>query len=148
MGSFSILISYCLVLIYVRPSHAFWRMACSVSQTSRIDPILSPGGLSGHVHKFAGGNSTTSPSRWINAYDTQMSIWTRIKPACWILHAQRAKYNQTWAHTGRPNYTINTRTEESRRYKMTEWQSIMLVGLTHIYKSENTILSLSRKRRQ
>jgi hypothetical protein len=37
--------------------HGYWRMACSVSQTSRTDPILSLGTVSGHVHKFAGGNS-------------------------------------------------------------------------------------------
>lgn len=38
-------------------ARAYWRTACSVSQTSRTDPILSPGTVSGHVHKFAGGNS-------------------------------------------------------------------------------------------
>ena len=38
-------------------SFAYWRTACSVSQTARADPILSPGGVSGHVHKFAGGSS-------------------------------------------------------------------------------------------
>ncbi len=38
-------------------SLAYWRMACSVSQTARVDLILSPGGVSGHVHKFAGGSS-------------------------------------------------------------------------------------------
>ena len=38
-------------------TYAYWRMACSVSQTARIDPILNPGAVSGHVHKFSGGNS-------------------------------------------------------------------------------------------
>ena len=38
-------------------SIAYWRMACSVSQTARVDLILSPGQVSGHVHKFAGGSS-------------------------------------------------------------------------------------------
>jgi len=41
-------------------SLAYWRMACSVSQTARVDLILSPGEVSGHVHKFAGGSSKWS----------------------------------------------------------------------------------------
>ena len=46
-----------LILSQGRPAHAFWRQACSVAQESRIDPILSFGQPSGHVHKFAGGIS-------------------------------------------------------------------------------------------
>ncbi|KAK5148930.1 hypothetical protein LTR04_000305, partial [Oleoguttula sp. CCFEE 6159] len=34
---------------------AFWRMNCGVIQTGRIDPIVTPGGISSHVHKIAGG---------------------------------------------------------------------------------------------
>ncbi|KAK5052482.1 hypothetical protein LTR84_002346 [Exophiala bonariae] len=37
-------------------------MACSVSQTSRIDPIVDPGAVSGHAHKFAGGNNVNQNS--------------------------------------------------------------------------------------
>lgn len=53
-----------LWLLALQPTVAFayWRMACSVSQTSRIDPIVDPGAVSGHVHKFAGGNSAWSAS--------------------------------------------------------------------------------------
>ena len=39
-------------------SAAYWRTACSVAQTARVDPILSPGAVSGHVHKISGGSST------------------------------------------------------------------------------------------
>ncbi|KAL9127627.1 MAG: hypothetical protein Q9217_003539 [Psora testacea] len=35
-------------------SEAFWRMSCGIIQTGRIDPIVSPGKLSSHVHKIAG----------------------------------------------------------------------------------------------
>ena len=35
-------------------SEAYWRINCGVIQTSRIDPIVSPGKVSRHVHKFAG----------------------------------------------------------------------------------------------
>ncbi|KEF59994.1 uncharacterized protein A1O9_04842 [Exophiala aquamarina CBS 119918] len=41
---------------------AYWRMACAVSQTSRADPIVDPGTVSGHVHKFAGGNNVNQNS--------------------------------------------------------------------------------------
>ncbi|KIW45199.1 uncharacterized protein PV06_03601 [Exophiala oligosperma] len=41
---------------------AYWRMACSVSQTARVDPILNPGGVASHVHKFAGGNNVNENS--------------------------------------------------------------------------------------
>jgi hypothetical protein len=36
---------------------AFWRMVCSTVQVGRVDPIISPGGVSGHCHTIAGPNS-------------------------------------------------------------------------------------------
>ncbi|PNS16603.1 WSC domain-containing protein 2 [Sphaceloma murrayae] len=39
------------------PAHAFFRMGCgSPIVTERIDPIISPGQVSGHVHQVVGGN--------------------------------------------------------------------------------------------
>ncbi|GAB7345585.1 hypothetical protein MBLNU457_3887t1 [Dothideomycetes sp. NU457] len=39
------------------PAHAFWRMPCPGRLiTERADPIINPGGISGHVHTIAGGN--------------------------------------------------------------------------------------------
>lgn len=39
------------------PASAFWRMPCpSRLVEERIDPIVSPGEVSGHVHQVAGGN--------------------------------------------------------------------------------------------
>jgi hypothetical protein len=35
----------------------YWRMQCSLIETGRIDPIVSPGKISGHAHKIAGGSS-------------------------------------------------------------------------------------------
>lgn len=37
---------------------AFWRMNCGTIQLGRIDPIINPGSVSGHVHILAGPNST------------------------------------------------------------------------------------------
>ncbi|KIW15968.1 hypothetical protein PV08_06018 [Exophiala spinifera] len=53
-----------LGLLAMQPvtSVAYWRMACSVSQTARVDPILNPGGVASHVHKFAGGNNVDENS--------------------------------------------------------------------------------------
>ena len=42
-------------------SDAFWRMSCSIIQTGRIDPIVSPGEVASHVHKIAGASSKCSP---------------------------------------------------------------------------------------
>ncbi|QIW99016.1 hypothetical protein AMS68_004534 [Peltaster fructicola] len=36
---------------------AFWRMNCAVVHTGRIDPIINPGTVSGHVHTIVGGSN-------------------------------------------------------------------------------------------
>lgn len=41
---------------------AFWRMNCGLMETGRIDPIVTPGKISSHVHKLAGGYSKCCPS--------------------------------------------------------------------------------------
>ncbi|CAD6582987.1 MAG: hypothetical protein ASARMPRED_001123 [Alectoria sarmentosa] len=38
-------------------SDAFWRMSCSIIQTGRIDPIVSPGEVASHVHKISGASN-------------------------------------------------------------------------------------------
>ncbi|KAI4258516.1 MAG: hypothetical protein L6R42_005041 [Xanthoria sp. 1 TBL-2021] len=58
-------------------SQAYWRLSCSLSQTSRIDPIINPGGLSGHVHKFAGASN-------INAQSTYESLLQAPCSSCEI----------------------------------------------------------------
>ena len=45
---------------------AFWRMNCGIIQNGRIDPIISPGKVSGHCHKLA-GPSTISPTYDVDA---------------------------------------------------------------------------------
>jgi len=48
----------------ISPVAAFWRMPCPGRLTlERIDPVISPGQVSGHVHTVSGGsglNFTTS----------------------------------------------------------------------------------------
>lgn len=46
-----------ILLIQINFASAYWRLACSVSQEVRLDPVLFPGQVSPHVHKFAGGIS-------------------------------------------------------------------------------------------
>ena len=38
-------------------SHAFWRLGCGIAQRGRIDPIITPGGVSGHVHMLSGATN-------------------------------------------------------------------------------------------
>ena len=42
-------------------SDAFWRMSCSIIETTRIDPLVSPGKISSHVHKISGASSELVP---------------------------------------------------------------------------------------
>ncbi|KZF19119.1 WSC-domain-containing protein [Xylona heveae TC161] len=45
---------------------AYWRMSCSTVQTGRIDPVVSPGMVSSHVHKLVGASNINISS----TYDT------------------------------------------------------------------------------
>ncbi|KAF4554906.1 Hypothetical protein D9617_3g019750 [Elsinoe fawcettii] len=46
-----------LAALLAAPAEAFFRMGCgSPIVTERIDPIISPGQVSGHVHQVVGGN--------------------------------------------------------------------------------------------
>lgn len=36
---------------------AYWRMSCSIIQTGRLDPNISPGEVSAHVHKVSGASN-------------------------------------------------------------------------------------------
>jgi hypothetical protein len=76
---------YLLTLSTINPTaHAFWRAACSVVQTGRIDPILSPDAISGHVHKIAGGSE-------VNPYSTFDSLQTSTCSSCEI-QADKSAY--------------------------------------------------------
>ena len=44
-------------------SNAFWRMSCGIIQTGRIDPIVTPGEVTSHVHKIAGASSESLHAR-------------------------------------------------------------------------------------
>jgi hypothetical protein len=39
-------------------------MVCGTVQMGRIDPIINPGGISGHCHTLAGPNSKSAHSRF------------------------------------------------------------------------------------
>ncbi|KAH6893527.1 hypothetical protein B0T10DRAFT_592516 [Thelonectria olida] len=36
---------------------AYWRMSCGLIQTGRVDPIINPGKVAGHVHKVSGASN-------------------------------------------------------------------------------------------
>lgn len=50
-------LQFTIIILLLGTANAFWRMNCGTVQLSRIDPIVSPGGVSGHVHILAGPNS-------------------------------------------------------------------------------------------
>ncbi|KIX98048.1 uncharacterized protein Z520_06127 [Fonsecaea multimorphosa CBS 102226] len=43
---------------------AFWRMVCGTVQVGRVDPIVNPGGVSGHCHTIAGPNNINTTSTY------------------------------------------------------------------------------------
>ncbi|ORY85568.1 hypothetical protein BCR37DRAFT_377247 [Protomyces lactucae-debilis] len=50
-------ISAAVLLACIDSCAAFWRMGCSnPSIIERVDPIVNPGGVAGHVHNFAGAS--------------------------------------------------------------------------------------------
>lgn len=54
-------LSHAIVLLgSALEAHAFWRMRCSTIQTGRIDPVISPGQVAGHVHMLSGAMSKSS----------------------------------------------------------------------------------------
>jgi len=61
MSTFNPVLVLVLVLfLFNGLSSAFWRMSCSVIQTGRIDPVVSPGKVASHVHKISGAQSKSS----------------------------------------------------------------------------------------
>jgi hypothetical protein len=99
---------YLLTLSTFNPTaHAFWRAACSVVQTGRIDPILSPDTISGHVHKIAGGNE-------VNPYSTYDSLQTSNCSSCEI-QADKSAYWTPQLYYAHSNGTF----EEVPNYGMT-----------------------------
>lgn len=54
----SIMLHFLLALtLFARFAVAYFRMSCGLSQTGRIDPVVNPGKIAGHVHKLAGASS-------------------------------------------------------------------------------------------
>ncbi|OTA98734.1 hypothetical protein M426DRAFT_76813 [Hypoxylon sp. CI-4A] len=43
--------------VYTPSVDAYWRMSCSTIQTGRVDPNISPGAVSAHVHKVSGASN-------------------------------------------------------------------------------------------
>ncbi|KAI1773881.1 WSC-domain-containing protein [Hypoxylon cercidicola] len=44
-------------LIVLPGATAYWRMSCGLIQTGRLDPNISPGAVSAHVHKVSGASN-------------------------------------------------------------------------------------------
>ncbi|KAI1465850.1 uncharacterized protein F4812DRAFT_437801 [Daldinia caldariorum] len=62
-------IIFAVLLACLQGAEAYWRMSCSLIQTGRLDPIVSPGVASAHVHKVSGASNFGL----VNTYDDLIS---------------------------------------------------------------------------
>ncbi|KIW49448.1 hypothetical protein PV05_11126 [Exophiala xenobiotica] len=111
-----------LGLLALQPqlSAAYWRMACSISQTARVDPILNPGGVASHVHKFAGGNNVNANSdhsslltSTCSSCEVQADLSAYWTPQLYFAHSDGVfeevpNYGMTVYYVGRGGDTSNT----------------------------------------
>ncbi|KAJ9132986.1 WSC-domain-containing protein [Pleurostoma richardsiae] len=89
-----LLVAAAAILAELGRVDAYWRMSCGIIQVGRVDPIISPGTVSGHVHKIAGGSSITINSTYESLQESdctsctiqadKSAYWT---PALYFLHA-------------------------------------------------------------
>ncbi|EXJ95461.1 hypothetical protein A1O1_00583 [Capronia coronata CBS 617.96] len=120
MKSLPLFLPIWLLALHPQLSFAYWRMACSVSQTARADPILNPGGVSGHGHKFAGGSNVNENSDHASLLTSTCSscevqkdtsaYWT---PQLYFAHANGSfeevpNYGMTVYYVGRGGNATNT----------------------------------------
>ncbi|KFY16649.1 hypothetical protein V492_01177 [Pseudogymnoascus sp. VKM F-4246] len=68
----------------VQPAFGFWRMSCSVSQMGRIDPVISYGGVSQHVHKISGASNININSTHDSLAAAPSAYWN---PQLYYLHS-------------------------------------------------------------
>lgn len=47
----------CALAFLIDGANAFWRMNCAKINTGRMDSIVTPGKVSGHMHTFVGASS-------------------------------------------------------------------------------------------
>ncbi len=77
---------------------AFWRMVCGTIQVGRVDPIVNPGGISGHAHTIAGPNNLNTTSTFDSlqaSYCTSCSI-QKDKSAYWTPNMYYRHRNKTY----------------------------------------------------
>ncbi|KAG9658955.1 WSC domain protein, partial [Aureobasidium melanogenum] len=68
MRSFDFSASALSVLALASSASAFWRMPCPGRvATERLDPIVNPGGVSGHVHTISGSNGFKAEMTYADA---------------------------------------------------------------------------------
>ena len=96
-------------------SQAYWRMSCGIIQTGRIDPVVNPGKIAGHVHKIAGASSEFFhlPSSHLLTVDDDVGFerllfllycqWTSISKlvahtACCHMHDKKPWISADWYH--------------------------------------------------
>ena len=57
--------AFAAFVAYLDLAEAFWRLECDGStRLARLDPLMSPGGISDHVHRIKGGGGKSSSGPW------------------------------------------------------------------------------------
>ncbi|KFY78023.1 hypothetical protein V499_02735 [Pseudogymnoascus sp. VKM F-103] len=82
----SMVVASTVVLHLVEPVLGFWRMSCSVAQMGRVDPVISFGQVSQHVHKISGASN-------ININSTYDSLVAAPCTSCQIQADKSAYWN-------------------------------------------------------
>ncbi|EXJ93880.1 hypothetical protein A1O1_02273 [Capronia coronata CBS 617.96] len=79
---------------WVGGAHAYWRMTCGIAQIGRIDPIINPDEVSGHVHLLSGASNINTSSTYdsLNAAACTTCTIQKDKSAYWtpLLYYERA----------------------------------------------------------
>ena len=90
------------ILLAVLPADAFWRLPCGRIQLGRLDPIISPGGVSGHVHTISGPNNfgvSSTNATLQNAFCTSCPVQAD-KSAYWTPQLYYRYANGTYSDVG------------------------------------------------
>ncbi|KAI9790330.1 MAG: hypothetical protein M1833_001949 [Piccolia ochrophora] len=74
-----------ILILFSSTANAFFRLGCSLIQTGRVDPIVTPGQVASHVHKIAGASNVNVSSTYDSLRNASCSSCTvqQDKSAYW-----------------------------------------------------------------
>ncbi|ETN45874.1 uncharacterized protein HMPREF1541_00055 [Cyphellophora europaea CBS 101466] len=96
------LTTFAVVWLLLRQAEAFWRLPCGRIQLGRVDPIVNPGLVSGHVHTISGPNNFGVSSNYqslTSSYCTSCPVQAD-KSAYWTPQLYYRYSNGTFSEVG------------------------------------------------